>query len=67
MELEPLDTSHVVYEPKKEYPFAGEMFQIINGERVKVVRWGSELLPVTHPIISQIVGQLALDIYKGEE
>lgn len=54
------DTSHIAYEAPKEYPHAGKMFQVIDGVSTEVVRWGSELLPKNHPIVSQIVGQLTL-------
>lgn len=39
------------------------MYQIINEEVVEVVRHGDEILPVTDPRTSQIVGQLVLDLY----
>lgn len=61
-----VDTSHIAYEPTKEYLHTGKMTQIIDGQSVEVVRWGSELLPKDHPIIGQIVGQLMLGNMNGE-
>jgi hypothetical protein len=43
------------------------MYQIINEEVVEVVRHGDEILPVTDPRTSQIVGQLVLDLYGENE
>jgi hypothetical protein len=42
------------------------MYQIINEEVVEVVRHGDELLPVTDPRTSQILGQLTLELTYGE-
>jgi hypothetical protein len=43
------------------------MYQIINNEITEVVRHGDELLPVTDPRTSQIIGQLVLDIWGKDE
>jgi hypothetical protein len=43
------------------------MYQIINEEVIEVVRHGDEILPVTDPRTSQIVGQLVLDLYGETE
>lgn len=43
------------------------MYQIINEEVIEVVRHGNEILPVTDPRTSQIVGQLVLDLYGENE
>ena len=40
------------------------MYQIINGETIEVVRHGEELLPITDPKVSQIVGQLILELER---
>lgn len=41
----------------------GHMYQIIDGAVVEVVRHGEELLPITNPITSEIVGQQVLKLY----
>ena len=43
------------------------MYQIINKEVVEVVRHGDEIMPVTDPRTSQIVGQLVLDLWSQNE
>lgn len=43
------------------------MYQIINEEVVEVVRHGDEIMPITDPRTSQIVGQLVLDLYGENE
>ena len=47
-------------------PDHNRMYQIINEEVVEVVRHGDELLPVTDPRTSQILGQLTLELTYGE-
>jgi hypothetical protein len=44
----------------------GEMYQVINGEPVQVVRHGDELLPITDPRVHQCLGQLVLEIFEEE-
>ena len=39
------------------------MYQVINSEPVKVVRWGDQILPVTDDRTNQIVGQGVLFLY----
>lgn len=47
-------------------PEHNRMYQIINEEVVEVVRHGDEILPVTDPRTSQILGQLTLELTYGE-
>lgn len=61
-----METSHVAYEPPKDYPHKGTMTQVINGQSTEVVRWGSILLPKDHPLVSQIVGQLTFNLIGND-
>lgn len=38
------------------------MYQIIDGETIEVIRWGDELLPINHPLATEVIGQLVLEL-----
>lgn len=45
----------------------GKMFRVVGEEVVEYVRHGDEIMPVTDPRVSQIIGQGILELTWGEE
>jgi len=45
----------------------GHMYQVIEDKTVEVVRWGDVLLPITNPLVHEIVGQLTLELYDNND